>query len=33
MGILEDAKPAIIILTRDRARSVSFYRDILGLVV
>lgn len=33
MGILEDAKPAIIILTRDRARSVSFYRDILGLVL
>ena len=31
MGILEAAKPAIIICTRDRARSVAFYRDTLGL--
>jgi len=31
MGILEGAKPAIVICTRDRARATSFYRDILGL--
>jgi catechol 2,3-dioxygenase-like lactoylglutathione lyase family enzyme len=31
MGILESAKPAIIICTRDRARAVTFYRDTLGL--
>lgn len=31
MGILESAKPAIIICTRDRARSAAFYRDVLGL--
>jgi predicted enzyme related to lactoylglutathione lyase len=31
MGILEDAKPAIIICTRDRARATAFYRDVLGL--
>lgn|SRR5215475_3758385 len=31
MGILESAKPAIVICTRDRARATSFYRDILGL--
>ncbi|HET9400188.1 MAG TPA: VOC family protein [Candidatus Acidoferrales bacterium] len=31
MGILASAKPAIIICTRDRARSVAFYRDTLGL--
>lgn len=31
MGILETAKPAIIICTRDRARSTAFYRDTLGL--
>jgi catechol 2,3-dioxygenase-like lactoylglutathione lyase family enzyme len=31
MGILEDAKPAMVICTRDRGRSTSFYRDILGL--
>ncbi len=30
-GILESAKPAIIICARDRARSVAFYRDALGL--
>ena len=31
MGILESAKPAIVICTRDRARATAFYRDILGL--
>ena len=31
MGILESAKPAIIICTRDRARATAFYRDTLGL--
>jgi catechol 2,3-dioxygenase-like lactoylglutathione lyase family enzyme len=33
MGILEAAKPAIIICTRDRARATAFYRDALGLTV
>ena len=33
MGILESAKPAIIICTRDRVRSSTFYRDTLGLTV
>ena len=33
MGILETAKPAIIICTRDRARATAFYRDILGLTL
>jgi catechol 2,3-dioxygenase-like lactoylglutathione lyase family enzyme len=33
MGILETAKPAIIICTRDRARSAAFYRDTLGLTL
>lgn len=32
MGILESSKPAIVICTRDRARSAAFYRDMLGLV-
>jgi catechol 2,3-dioxygenase-like lactoylglutathione lyase family enzyme len=31
MGILESAKPAIIICTRDRSRATAFYRDTLGL--
>jgi len=31
MGILEAARPAIIICTRDRARATAFYRDTLGL--
>jgi len=31
MGILENAKPAIVICTRDRAPSTTFYRDKLGL--
>jgi catechol 2,3-dioxygenase-like lactoylglutathione lyase family enzyme len=31
MGILEAARPAIIICTRDRARATTFYRDTLGL--
>jgi hypothetical protein len=33
MGILESAKPAIIICTRDRARATGFYRDTLGLAL
>jgi len=33
MGILENAKPAIVICTRDRARSTAFYRDTLGLTL
>ncbi len=33
MGILESAKPAVIICTRDRARATAFYRDVLGLVL
>jgi catechol 2,3-dioxygenase-like lactoylglutathione lyase family enzyme len=33
MGILESAKPAVIICTRDRARATAFYRDTLGLPV
>jgi catechol 2,3-dioxygenase-like lactoylglutathione lyase family enzyme len=33
MGILESAKPAIIICTRDRARATAFYRDTLGLTL
>jgi hypothetical protein len=31
MGVLADAKPAIIICTRDRVRAAAFYRDTLGL--
>jgi catechol 2,3-dioxygenase-like lactoylglutathione lyase family enzyme len=31
MGILEVAKPATVICTRDRARATAFYRDTLGL--
>lgn len=31
MGILEAAKPAIVICTIDRARATAFYRDVLGL--
>jgi catechol 2,3-dioxygenase-like lactoylglutathione lyase family enzyme len=33
MGILESAKPAIIICARDRARATAFYRDTLGLAL
>jgi catechol 2,3-dioxygenase-like lactoylglutathione lyase family enzyme len=33
VGILEAAKPAIVICTRDRARATAFYRDALGLTV
>src|SRR5579863_1124721 len=33
MGILESAKPAIIICTKDRARATAFYRDTLGLTL
>ena len=31
MGILETAKPVIVICTRDRARAAEFYRETLGL--
>ena len=31
MGILETAKPAIVICTNDRPRATAFYRDTLGL--
>jgi catechol 2,3-dioxygenase-like lactoylglutathione lyase family enzyme len=31
MGILENAKPVVVICTRDRERAVSFYRETLGL--
>ncbi|HYL62889.1 MAG TPA: VOC family protein [Candidatus Methylomirabilis sp.] len=31
MGILENATPAIVLCTRDRARATAFYRDTLGL--
>jgi catechol 2,3-dioxygenase-like lactoylglutathione lyase family enzyme len=33
MGILESAEPSIIVATRDRARSVVFFRDTLGLTL
>ena len=33
MGILETAKPVIIVCVRERARAVAFYRDTLGLVM
>jgi catechol 2,3-dioxygenase-like lactoylglutathione lyase family enzyme len=33
MGILEAAKPAIVICTRDRTRATAFYRDTLGLAL
>jgi predicted enzyme related to lactoylglutathione lyase len=33
MGILEAAKPVMLICTTDRARAAAFYRDILGLTV
>jgi len=33
MGILEAAKPVIVICTRDRARSTAFYLDTLGLTL
>jgi predicted enzyme related to lactoylglutathione lyase len=33
MGILEAAKPALIICTRDRVRATAFYRDTLGITV
>ena len=31
MGVLETASVAVVICTRDRDRSVAFYRDVLGL--
>jgi hypothetical protein len=33
MGILESAKPAIVICTKDRALATAFYRDTLGLAL
>ena len=33
MGILETAKPAIIICTKDRALATAFYRNALGLTL
>ena len=33
MGILEAARPAIVICTRDRERATAFYRDTLGLTL
>ncbi len=33
MGILEAAKPAIVICTKDRARAAAFYGDTLGLTL
>jgi len=33
MGILEAAKPAVIICTRDRLRAVKFYQETLGLTL
>jgi catechol 2,3-dioxygenase-like lactoylglutathione lyase family enzyme len=33
MGVLEAAKPTIVICTRDRARATAYYRDTLGLAV
>ncbi len=33
MGILEAARPAIVICTRDRAAATAFYRDTLGLAL
>jgi hypothetical protein len=31
MGILDSAKPVILICARDRAHAIEFYRDTLGL--
>jgi catechol 2,3-dioxygenase-like lactoylglutathione lyase family enzyme len=31
MGVLEAARAAVVICTRDRARATKFYRDTLGL--
>ena len=33
MGILEAAKPAVVICTRNRDRATAFYRDTLGLTL
>jgi catechol 2,3-dioxygenase-like lactoylglutathione lyase family enzyme len=33
MGILQAAKPAIVICTKDRATATAFYRDVLGLTL
>src|SRR5262249_16659792 len=33
MGILESAKPVIVVCTRDRARAIDFYRNTLGLTM
>jgi catechol 2,3-dioxygenase-like lactoylglutathione lyase family enzyme len=31
MGMLQATAPVILICTRDRARAITFYRDVLGL--
>ncbi len=33
MGVLDAAKPLVVICTRDRARAIAFYRDALGLIM
>ena len=33
MGILESAKPVVVVCVRDRARAIDFYRDTLGLTI
>ena len=33
MGILESAKPVIVICTTDRVRAIDFYRNTLGLTM
>ena len=33
MGILESAKPVIVVCTQDRVQAVEFYRDTLGLIL
>ena len=33
MGILESAKPVVVVCTRDRVRAIDFYRDTLGLTM
>jgi catechol 2,3-dioxygenase-like lactoylglutathione lyase family enzyme len=33
MGILESARPTVIVCTRDRTRATNFYRDTLGLTL
>ena len=33
MGVLETARPIVVVCTRDRARATAFYRDTLGLTL